>query len=302
MMLQMEQGNAMKNKELVKRYRIARPSTFRLKDYPCDDVAGGVDKESVQPLLERNIERLSQCQERLYAQGEWSVLLVFQAMDAAGKDSTIKHVMTGINPQGCQVFSFKAPSSEELAHDFLWRCSRSLPERGRIGIFNRSYYEEVLVVRVHPELRLKQRLPPVLVTPRFWEHRFDSINHFEQHLARNGTLILKFFLHVSYEEQRERFLKRLDQPSKNWKFSADDIRERGFWKQYMEAYEEMIRHTSTSQAPWFVIPADHKWYSRLAVSAIVTEALERLNPAFPKVGREQREKLAAIERELQRQG
>ena len=219
----------------------------------------------------------------LYAQDRWALLLAFQAMDAAGKDSTIKHVMSGVNPQGCQVYSFKAPSTEELDHDFLWRSTRCLPERGRIGIFNRSYYEEVLVVRVHKEILAGQRLPSRLVTPRIWDERFEDINAFERYLARNGVAVLKFFLHVSPEEQRKRFLERLEMPEKNWKFSAADLGERARWQDYMNAYEEMIRHTSTRHAPWFVVPADHKWFTRLVVAGAICDAMVGLDLAYPQV-------------------
>jgi len=233
--------------------------------------------------LERDLERLRDLQDKLYARGTWSVLLVFQAMDAAGKDSTIKHVMSGVNPQACQVFSFKAPSDEELRHDFLWRTTRCLPERGRIGIFNRSYYEEVLVVRVHQAFLQRQRIPRQLMTKDLWYERFDDIRGFETHLHRNGTVILKFFLHLSKREQRKRFLARLDEPEKNWKFSASDVEERRFWRDYMLAYEDMIRHTATREAPWYVVPADHKWFTRLVVSAAIVNALERLDLALPPI-------------------
>ena len=223
----------------------------------------------------------------LYAQDRWALLLIFQAMDAAGKDGTIKHVMSGVNPQGCQVFSFKQPSAEELDHDFLWRYVRRLPERGRIGIFNRSYYEEVLVVRVHPELLKRQKLPPKLVGKRIWDERLADIAHFEHYLTRQGTIVLKFFLHVSREEQKKRFLERLDEPEKNWKFSAADVRERGFWDDYMHAYEEAIRATASKHAPWFVVPADNKWFTRLVVAAAIVEAVEVLDLAYPKVTREE---------------
>jgi PPK2 family polyphosphate:nucleotide phosphotransferase len=245
------------------------------------------------------VATLAALQEKLYADNRWAVLLIFQAMDAAGKDSTIKHVMSGVNPQGCQVFSFKAPSPEELDHDYLWRTTRCLPERGRIGIFNRSYYEEVLVVRVHPEFLDKQRLPKGLVTKLLWKERFEDINAYERHLSRNGTLILKFFLHVSREKQRERFLERLEEPAKHWKFSMVDLGARGRWRDYMAAYEDMIRHTATSHAPWHVIPADHKWFTRVVVVQTIITALERLDLAFPTVSREQQHELKAAKTALE---
>jgi PPK2 family polyphosphate:nucleotide phosphotransferase len=255
-------------------------------------------KNSATERLQRGIERMVELQEKLYAQDRWAVLLIFQGMDAAGKDSVIKHVMSGLNPQGTQVFSFKRPSDEELDHDYLWRTVKALPERGRIGIFNRSYYEEVLVVRVHRELLERQKLPASLVTPRLWSERYHDINALEQYLSRNGTLIRKFFLHVSKDEQRRRFLERLDEPSKMWKFSLADVEERGRWDDYMRAYEEMLTHTSTKHAPWFVVPADHKWFTRIAVAEVVIEAFESLDLAFPKVSRAQREALDEARRRL----
>ena len=292
----------MKTKELAKLYRVDEPQTFRLSRQDAADIRGPArSKDEAGELLAADIERLSELQDKLYAQSQWSLLLVFQAMDAAGKDSTIKHVMSGINPQGCQVHSFKAPSAEELGHDFLWRCEKCLPERGSIGIFNRSYYEEVLVVRVHPELLQNQRLPKPLLTPRLWHDRFEYINSFERHLARNGTIILKFFLHVSKEEQRKRFLKRLQEPAKHWKFSAADLSEREHWKDYLAAYEDMIRHTSTPEAPWFVIPADHKWYARLVVAAAIIETLESLNLAYPELNPAHQKELKALRRRLERE-
>ena len=243
--------------------------------------------------LERGIERLAAMQDKLYAQDQWGVLLIFQAMDAAGKDGAIKHVMSGINPQGCQVFSFKGPSAEDLDHDFLWRTSRCLPERGRIGIFNRSYYEEVLVVRVHPEILGSQKLPRRVVSKRIWDERFQDIRAFERYLARQGYLILKFFLHVSNEAQKERFLDRLDRPEKNWKFSLSDAKSRDSWDDYMKAYQEMIRATAAPHAPWYVVPADNKWFSRLVVAAAVQQGLEKLGVAYPKVGEAKTKELAA---------
>jgi PPK2 family polyphosphate:nucleotide phosphotransferase len=234
----------------------------------------------------------------LYAQDRWALLLVFQAMDAAGKDGTIKHVMSGVNPQGCQVYSFKGPSSEDLDHDFLWRCMKCLPERGRIGIFNRSYYEETLVVRVHPEFLQGQKLAPELVTKDIWDERFRDIRSFERYLTRNGVIIRKFFLHASKDEQKRRFLERLENPEKNWKFSANDIKERAFWKDYQNAYEDMICNTATKEAPWYVVPADNKWFTRIVVGAVVVDALDSLNLAYPKVGKEKRKELAAAKQAL----
>jgi PPK2 family polyphosphate:nucleotide phosphotransferase len=281
-----------KLEKLIAPYRVSDPKGFRLKDVEPDDTAGLDSKERARDLLEQGVERLQELQEKLYAQDRWSVLLIFQAMDAAGKDGTIKHVMSGVNPQGCQVYSFKAPSPEELDHDFLWRTTRCLPERGRIGIFNRSYYEEVLVARVHQEILAAQKLPPSLVTGDIWKERFEDIAAFERYLARNGTVIRKFFLHVSRKEQKERFLERLDQPEKHWKFSIGDVRERAHWDAYMEAYEDAIRHTSTAHAPWFVVPADHKWFTRLVVAAAVIDALDALDLKFPEVDDHKLDELA----------
>jgi len=248
----------MKRTELVKRYCIADNRRFRLADISPADTWKLKSKDQAQEWLEKGIARLSELQDKLYAQDQWSLLLIFQAMDAAGKDGTIKHVMSGVNPQGCQVFSFKAPSAEELDHDFMWRTTRQLPERGRIGIFNRSYYEEVLVVRVHPELLVREKLPPALVTADIWRERFADINAFERYATRNGIIVRKFFLHVSKQEQRRRLLARLEQPEKQWKFSLDDVRERGMWRAYMRAYEDMIRHTATDCAPWYVVPTTRR--------------------------------------------
>ena len=281
--------------EFIKPYRVTKGGKFRLKDIHPHDT-GGIEselKQEAKDLLQQAIGQLSELQEKLYAQDHWAVLLVFQAMDAAGKDSTIKHVLSGVNPQGCEVYSFKSPSDEELDHDFLWRASRRVPERGRIGIFNRSYYEEVLVVRAHPDLLLRQRIPRRLITKDIWHERFEDINNFERYLARNGVVVRKFFLHVSKEEQKRRFLSRLDEPEKNWKFSLADARERQHWNDYMEAYEDMIRRTSSRQAPWFVVPADNKWFTRLVVSAAIIDALQRLDLAFPKIDARRREELAA---------
>lgn len=278
-------------REFAERYRIDNGKEFRLKSVNSDDT-GDLTKEGAAVELERGIERLRKEQEKLYAQDRWALLLIFQAMDAAGKDSAIKHVMSGINPQGCQVFSFKNPSAEELDHDFLWRTSRCLPERGRIGIFNRSYYEEMLVVRVHRELLERQKLPPRLVTEHVWKERFEDVNAFERYLARNGVAVRKFFLHVSKDEQKKRFLERIDNPDKNWKFTMDDVRERDHWDDYMAAYEDMIRHTSTDHAPWYVVPADNKWFTRLVVSTAIIDALNELDLAYPKVDKEKEEELA----------
>ena len=274
----------MKPFKYLKRFRVDKPKKFRLADIdPAHSGDFDVEKDEAKALLADGTRRLSEFQERLYAQDRWAVLAIFQAMDAAGKDGAIEHVMSGVNPQGVQVFAFKAPSAQELDHDFMWRTTVALPERGRIGIFNRSYYEEVLVVRVHQELLAREKLPPELVTKDIWKERFADICAFERYLTRNGTVILKFFLHVSKEEQRRRFLDRLDDPAKRWKFSMADVAERGLWDRYMQAYEDMIRHTSTEEAPWYVIPADNKWFARLMVAAALVGAMERLNLEFPKV-------------------
>jgi len=280
-------------KDLSDRYRVDDGKKFRLKDFAADDTWKLKSKEHAEKLLEHSLEKLSELQGRLYAQNEWALLLVFQAMDAAGKDGTIKHVMSGVNPQGCEVFSFKAPSAEELDHDFLWRSTKNLPERGRIGIFNRSYYEETLVVRVHKEFLAKQKLPAKLVTKNIWKERFEDIGAFEKYLFHNGIVVRKFYLNVSRAEQKERFLKRLDEPKKNWKFSAADIRERQCWPKYMEAYEDTIRHTATEHAPWYVVPADHKWFTRLVVASVIVETLESLKLKFPEVAPDVRKEFAA---------
>ena len=274
----------MKLDQIAKQFRIDAPDKFKLADHDPAECCGlTLDKDDAKDLLREGIERLAELQERLYADNRWSVLIVLQAMDAAGKDSLIKHVMSGINPQGVQVFSFKEPSKEELDHNFLWRIARALPERGRIGIFNRSQYEEVLVVRVHPEYLKGQRLPAAVNGKDIWHQRFDDIRAFEKHLARNGTLVLKFFLNVSRDEQRKRFLDRIDEPGKRWKFSMGDVAERKLWPQYMAAYEDAIRETSTPEAPWYVIPADKKWFTRLAVAGALVDALEGLKLEYPKV-------------------
>jgi PPK2 family polyphosphate:nucleotide phosphotransferase len=288
-------------RKFIKPYRIETGKGFRLRDIDPADTAG-LDSEfkpRAKELLEQGVEMLADLQEKLYAQDQWAVLLIFQAMDAAGKDGTIEHVMSGVNPQGCQVFSFKAPSAEELDHDFLWRTSCRLPERGRIGIFNRSYYEEVLVVRVHEELLAREKLPRKLVGKNIWKERFEDIAAFERYLSRNGVLIRKFFLHVSREEQRKRFLSRLEEPEKNWKFSLADAREREFFDDYMEAYEDMIRHTATPEAPWFVVPADNKWFTRLVVAGAVVDALQSLDLAFPVVDEARRGELEEARKALE---
>jgi len=288
----------MKPGKLAKTYRVDSGKHFRLKDFDPADCGGRSSKERAAEALQEGIVRTAELQDMLYAQNQWAVLLIFQAMDAAGKDGIIKHVMSGVNPQGCQVFSFKAPSDPELQHDFLWRTTNKLPERGKLGIFNRSYYEEVLVVRVHSAILKSQRTPPVLVTKNIWEERFEDIRHFEQHMARNGTVIRKFFLNVSKKEQKLRFLKRLEEPGKNWKFSADDIHERAYWDDYQKAYEEMITNTATEHAPWYVVPADNKWFTRLVVSAVLVETLEELKLSYPKVDGAKLQELAAAKKLL----
>jgi len=280
-------------KDLSDRYAVCKGDKFRLKDFAADDTWKLKSKEHATDLMEHSLERLAELQARLYAQNEWALLLIFQAMDAAGKDGTIKHVMSGVNPQGCEVTSFKAPSARELDHDYLWRALKALPERGRIGIFNRSYYEEVLVVRVHPEFLAAQKLPQKLITNHVWKERFEDISSFERYLDRNGIIVRKFFLNVSKDEQKERFLKRLDDPKRNWKFSAADIRERQCWPKYMEAYEDTIRHTACGHAPWYIVPADHKWFTRLVVASVIVETLESLNLKFPEVAPEVRKEFAA---------
>jgi PPK2 family polyphosphate:nucleotide phosphotransferase len=274
----------MKLPKVIKRFRIDKPDKFRLADFDTADTCGlDIQKAEAKAMLADGIERLAKLQEVLYADNRWAVLVVFQAMDAAGKDGAIKHVMSGVNPQGCQVHAFKQPSAEELDHDFLWRIAKALPERGRIGIFNRSYYESVLVERVHPEFLPKTRLPEEALGKDIWDGRFKSIRHFESHLARNGTLILKFFLHISKEEQRRRFLDRLEEPGKRWKFEMGDVSERKLWDKYMHAYEDAIRETSRPEAPWYVVPADHKWFARIVIAEAIVEALEDLKLEFPKV-------------------
>ena len=297
----------MKTKQFIKRIRkFARPfcvsdgQKFRLKDFSPGDTLElkSEDKPQAKEALAAGVQLLAEVQDKLYAQDKWGVLLIFQAMDAAGKDGAIKHVMSGVNPQGCQVHSFKAPSDEDLDHDYLWRSSKHLPNRGGIGIFNRSYYEETLVVRVHPEFLKKQKLPPELVTRDIWKNRFHDIRAFERYLANNGIVIVKFFLHVSKKEQKRRFLERLETPEKNWKFSAADLAEREHWDEYQAAYEDMIRHTATKHAPWHVVPADNKWFTRVVVAAAIIDALDGLNLAYPKVGQGKLKELATARREL----
>ena len=299
--------NIMKLKQVIeaarkfsKPYRVTNGKKFHLKDVDPGDTGDlkSEDKPRAKESLQTGVEALAQLQDVLYAQDRWSLLLIFQAMDAAGKDGTIKHVMSGVNPQGCQVSSFKVPTSTDLEHDFLWRCIRELPERGRIGIFNRSYYEETLVVRVHPEFLAGQKLPTKLVTKKIWDERFQDIRAFERYLHRNGTIILKFFLHVSKKEQQKRFLARLDLPEKNWKFSANDAKERGFWSDYMAAYEETIRNTATDHAPWYVVPADNKWFTRVVVAAAVIDTLGKLDLHYPKVEKSRQKELAEARRML----
>jgi PPK2 family polyphosphate:nucleotide phosphotransferase len=281
-------------------YRIDDGRRFRLKDYAAGDTAhlDDEDKPRAQEALDIGRNALAELQDMLYAQDKWAVLLVFQAMDAAGKDGVIKHVMTGVNPQGCQVFSFKAPTSEELDHDFLWRCMKNVPERGRIGIFNRSYYEEVLVVKVHPEFLAGQKLPPQVVGKSIWKDRYQDIRAYERYLSRNGVLIRKFFLNVSRAEQKKRFLERIDEPGKNWKFSAADVKERGHWSAYMDAYETMIRETSTPESPWYVVPADNKWFTRIVVASAIVDALASLGLHYPKVEPAALKELAAAKKVL----
>jgi len=288
-----------KARRLAKPFRVTDDG-FRLKDIKPDDTLEftSEDKPRAKEALAMGVDLLAELQDMLYAQDRWAVLLIFQAMDAAGKDGAIKHVMSGVNPQGCQVYSFKAPSSEDLDHDFLWRCIKCMPERGRIGIFNRSYYEETLVVRVHPDFLEKQKLPPELVTKDIWKERFQDIRSFERYLTRNGVVIRKFFLHVSNKEQKKRFLERIQEPEKNWKFSANDAKEREHWDDYMEAYEDMIQNTATKNAPWYVVPADNKWFTRVVVAAAVIEALSSLNLHYPEVNDEKLKELARAKRAL----
>jgi PPK2 family polyphosphate:nucleotide phosphotransferase len=288
----------MKTSKLAKSYRIDDGKHFRLKDFDPADTAHWKSQEEANDRLQRDIAGMADLQEKLYAQDNWALLLIFQALDAAGKDGTIKHVMSGVNPQGCNVHAFKTPSETELQHDFLWRTTRHLPERGHIGIFNRSYYEEVLVVRVHSEVLKSEKLPPSLVTKDLWQERFEDICAFERHMARNGTIIRKFFLHLSKKEQKKRFLARLEEPEKNWKFSSADIHEREYWDDYQNAYEEMIRQTAAKHAPWHVVPADNKWFAHLVVAAAIVETLEDLGLSYPKVSAVKRKEIEAAAKEL----
>ncbi len=282
-------------------FRVDGSKPFHLKSHKTDE-KGGLDKAAAEDILDANRKRLSDFQEKLYAQDRWSLLLIFQGMDAAGKDSAIKAIFEGVNPQGCEVTSFKQPTSHELDHDFMWRSMIALPERGRIGIFNRSYYEECLVTRVHPELLVKEKLPPKLITKNIWRERFEDISAFERYLARNGTVILKFFLNISKKEQRERFLDRLEQPAKNWKFSMNDITERARWPRYMAVYQDIVRHTSTAVAPWFVVPADHKWFARVLIGSAIVSTLDALNLHFPRVDKDSKREFEAVRKALEHEG
>jgi len=289
-----------RSREFSAPFRVTNGSKFRLKDVDPSDVMGlqSEDKPRAKEALANGVKALAELQDKLYAQDKWGVLLIFQAMDAAGKDGAIKHVMSGVNPQGCQVFSFKAPTSEDLDHDYLWRCMKCLPNRGNIGIFNRSYYEETLVVRVHPEYLSKQKIPPSLITKKIWDERFQDIRSFERYLHRNGIAVVKFFLHVSKGEQKKRFLDRANAPDKNWKFSAADMAERGFWDSYQKAYEDMIRNTATKESPWYVVPADNKWFTRVVVASAVIDTLASLNLAYPKVDDAKRAEIASAKKAL----
>ena len=298
----------MKTKQVLKKgrkfadpFRVTNGKKFRMKDVDPGDTLGykSEDHPRAKEALAMGVKALAELQDKLYAQDKWAVLLIFQAMDAAGKDGTIKHVMSGVNPQGCQVFSFKSPSAEDLDHDFLWRCMKCLPNRGHIGIFNRSYYEEVLVVRVHPEFLAKERIPAELVTKRIWKERFQDIRSFERYLARNGIVVVKFFLHVSKQEQRRRFLERAEEPEKNWKFSASDMAERDHWGEYQDAYEDMIRNTATQDSPWYVVPADNKWFTRGVVAAAVVDTLASLDLAYPKVDKARLDEIAQAKKALE---
>jgi PPK2 family polyphosphate:nucleotide phosphotransferase len=285
--------NKLESRQFIERFLVhpGKPISLR-KDFDPGYIPEALSREDADGMLRQDIERLAALQDKLYAQQTHALLVIIQAMDAGGKDSVVKHVMSGLNPQGCQVWSFKEPSTEELQHDYLWRASKVLPRRGMICIFNRSYYEEVLVVRVHPQLLEKQHLPPGAVKGDIWRRRFDQINAFEQYLQENGIVVLKFFLHLSLQQQKQRFLERIERPEKNWKFSASDARERKYWEAYMDAYEDVLNHTSTRAAPWYVVPADHKWFTRLGVAAVVASALEELDPRYPTVSDEQRQQLA----------
>jgi len=288
-------------KPFVAPFRVDGSREFHLKSHKTND-KGGLDKDKAEKIQEANRKRLSDFQEKLYAQDRWSLLVVLQGMDAAGKDSTIKSIFEGVNPQGCEVTSFKQPTLQELDHDFMWRAMIALPERGRIGIFNRSYYEECLVTRVHPEILAKQRIPRGLVTRNIWRERFEDISAIERYLARNGTVILKFFLNLSKQEQRERFLDRLDEPSKNWKFSMGDITERALWPRYQAVYQDIVRHTSTAEAPWHVVPADHKWFARVVIGCAIVSALEKLNLKFPKADKASLAEFKQVREALENEG
>src|ERR1700674_1160373 len=295
----------MKHNKLIKEAaRLAEPfcitdgEKFRLKDYDPADTNGAKNKQHAQNILDRRVGLLSDMQKKLYAQDRWALLVILQGLDAAGKDGVIKHVMSGVNPQGCDVYAFKTPTNEELNHDYLWRSHKCIPERGKIGIFNRSYYEEVLIVRVHPTLLRAERLPDLLITKHIWDERYEHINSFEEYLTRNGVVIRKFFLHISKEEQKRRFLERLEDPKKNWKFSMGDVNERAFWKDYQEAYEEMIQNTAAKHAPWFVVPADNKWFTRLIVASAIIEALDELHLSFPDVDKAKKKELEAVRHSL----
>lgn len=299
-------GITMKTKKFAKEaehiaapFRITNGEKFKLKDYDPDDTSGLKDKEDAQDLLEDSVTMLTHLQEKLYAQDRWGLLLIFQGMDAAGKDGAIKHVMSGVNPQGCDVWSFKSPSAEELDHDYLWRIHKVVPQRGKIGIFNRSHYEEVLVLRVHPELLQAEKLPEKLQSKEIWKQRYEDINAFESYLVRNGILVVKFFLHLSKKEQKKRFLERLEDSKKNWKFSMADIKERGYWKQYQDAYEETIQNTATKAAPWYVVPADNKWFTRVVAAMAIVTTLNDLNLSFPDVEKSKRKELAKIRESLE---
>ena len=288
-------------KPFIAPFRFDGSSTFHLKSHKTNE-KGGLDKDKAETILEANRKRLIDFQKKLYAQDRWSLLLIFQGMDAAGKDSAIKSIFDGVNPQGCEVYSFKQPTSHELDHDFMWRSVIALPQRGRIGIFNRSYYEECLVTRVHPELLVKEKIPPKLITKGIWRERFEDISAFERYLARNGTIILKFFLNVSKQEQRERFLERLDDPAKNWKFSMADITERALWNRYQAVYQDIVRHTSTAVAPWYVVPADHKWFARVVIGSAIVSALETLDLKFPKADKASLEEFKKVRKALLAEG
>ena len=289
-----------KARKFAKPFRITRGEEFRMKDVDPGDILSlkSETKPRAKEALAIGVQALADLQDKLYAQDKWAVLLIFQAMDAAGKDGTIKHVLSGVNPQGCQVYSFKSPSAEDLDHDYLWRCMKSLPNRGHIGIFNRSYYEETLVVRVHPEFLAKQRVPPALLTKRIWKERFQDIRSFERYLVRNGVVVVKFFLHVSKKEQKRRFLERAQEPEKNWKFSGSDMAERDHWDKYQDAYEDMIRNTATKHSPWYVVPADNKWFTRLVVAAAVVDTLASLDLAYPQVDKARLEEIASAKKAL----